>query len=172
VFGDHDRMPSALLVAKLRELETSPWADWGKGKGLTTNQLGRLLGTDRFRIEPRTIKCNADAIREVEDATQRTVKGNTLKGYLRESFDDAFGRYLPALLPARSLSPTFEPSPPSPSSVYTGKTHFFETSPAPLVTDAKNPLSARKHCTVTLVTDQNPEQGGLQEEAPRIQVEL
>jgi hypothetical protein len=74
--GTEDKISSADLIDKLKEIETSPWADWGKGKGLTPNGLSRLLKP--FEIRPRNIRTD----------------GKVPKGYLRESFEDAFCRYL------------------------------------------------------------------------------
>ena len=82
-----DKISSADLLEKLKEIETSPWADWSKGKGLTANGLSRLLKP--FGIGPRTIR--------LEDKTP--------KGYSRDSFEDAFSRYLSS---QASVSP-FEP---------------------------------------------------------------
>jgi hypothetical protein len=83
--GD-DKMSSADLINKLKEIETSPWADWSKGKGLTANGLSRLL-KPTFGISPRNIR----------------VEGNVPKGYLRESFADAWERYLPRVAPRSDL---------------------------------------------------------------------
>jgi hypothetical protein len=34
-----DKIPTVELLEKLKEIEISPWADWGKGKGLTSHGL-------------------------------------------------------------------------------------------------------------------------------------
>lgn len=39
-----DCILSALLVEKLKEDPEGPWAEWGRGKGLTQNSLAVLLG--------------------------------------------------------------------------------------------------------------------------------
>ena len=42
VFGTDDRLASATILARLRELEESPWADLD-GRGLDARGLARLL---------------------------------------------------------------------------------------------------------------------------------
>lgn len=74
-----DRMSSMDLVDALTQIETSPWAEWSRGKPLTKQKLGRLLG--RFGITPGTIRLD---------------EGRTPKGYYMRDFQDAFSRYLPA----------------------------------------------------------------------------
>ena len=74
-----DRLASEALVEKLAAIETSPWAEWNRGKPVTKVQLARLL--KRFGITPRTI---------------RLQDGTTPKGYLREDFCDSWERYLPS----------------------------------------------------------------------------
>jgi Protein of unknown function (DUF3631) len=81
-----DRLASADVISKLGEIETSPWADWHCGKGLTPNSLAKLLKD--FKIGPKKI-------REGE---------TTLRGYLRESFTDVWGRYLPKNAPLTHIS--------------------------------------------------------------------
>jgi hypothetical protein len=66
-----EKMSSSDLIAALKGIEDSPWADWNKGKGLTTNGLARLLAP--FDIQTRSIR----------------LMDRTPKGYLRESFLDA-----------------------------------------------------------------------------------
>src|SRR5439155_11530607 len=88
-----DKITSAELLEKLKEIETSPWADWGKGKGLTLNGLSRLLKP--FGISPRTIR----------------VDEKTPKGYLRESFGDAFARYLTRVASRTALAAATSPQP-------------------------------------------------------------
>src|SRR5262249_44886193 len=42
--GGYLTIPSALLASKLKEDTEAPWAEWGRGKGLTPNSLATLLG--------------------------------------------------------------------------------------------------------------------------------
>ena len=72
-----DRVASAELEKALGEMEHRPWPEWKHGKPITVRQLARLLNP--FGIRPKTIR--------IEDATP--------KGYERDSFTDAFSRYLP-----------------------------------------------------------------------------
>jgi Protein of unknown function (DUF3631)/Toprim-like len=71
-----DRLPSGELCKALAEIETSPWAEWHRGKPITPPRLARLLRP--FGIAPQTIR----------------VDGKTPRAYLTEQFQDAFGRYL------------------------------------------------------------------------------
>lgn len=80
---------SATLVERLLELDASPWATYGKtGKGLSTNALARLL--KEFQVFP--------------SGTVR-VGAKTFKGYRRNSFEDAWDRYLPPSQPSHGNKP-------------------------------------------------------------------
>ena len=74
---DADRLPSEEIIAHLNALEDRPWPEW-KSKPLTKAGLARLLKP--LGIEPANI---------------RLPDGRVPKGYLRSTFADAFGRYLP-----------------------------------------------------------------------------
>lgn len=69
---------SADLVRRLGGMEGRPWPEWKQGKPMTANQLARALAP--FGVRPRTVRAGAE----------------TAKGYHREDFEDAWGRYLPA----------------------------------------------------------------------------
>jgi Protein of unknown function (DUF3631)/Domain of unknown function (DUF3854) len=84
---DEVKIPSKDIVARLNALETSPWSDWGHGKGLSANALARML--KGFDIKPRGTR----------------VGDKTPKGYLREEFEAAWRRYLST----PSLSDDFQP---------------------------------------------------------------
>lgn len=75
-FDGRDRLSSKDLVAGLVEMEDSPWAELNHGREITPNTVARLLR--KFDIAPRTIR----------------GEGNTFKGYLRDSFQDAWTRYV------------------------------------------------------------------------------
>jgi hypothetical protein len=81
IFADRhiDRLSSSGLVFALTAIEGRPWAEWNRGKGLTTNGLARLLAP--FGIAPATIRM---------DGADKA----TLKGYQLVQFADAFARYL------------------------------------------------------------------------------
>ena len=82
--GGSDKIFSHDLVEALKDLPESPWADWSRGKGLTTNWLGRLLKP--FNVKSKTMRIDEDRF----------------KGYSLESFQDAFKRYIP---PIPSVTP-------------------------------------------------------------------
>jgi putative DNA primase/helicase len=74
---ERSKWPSETLVDALKNIEESPWEEYGYGKGLTTNRLAKMLS--RFDIHTRTLRSGT----------------STPKGYTVESFTDAFARYLP-----------------------------------------------------------------------------
>jgi len=86
VFEEHSavRIFSSDLVEQLQALSDSPWSDWNKGRGLSTNGLARLLKP--FRVTSKTIR----------------IGENLAKGYTLESFKDTFKRYIP---PNSSVTP-------------------------------------------------------------------
>lgn len=72
-----DKISSIDLCAALANLESRPWAEYGRsGKSLTQPRLARLLGA--FGIAPSTIR----------------LGDTTIKGYTRKAFEDAFSSYL------------------------------------------------------------------------------
>lgn len=72
-----DRFRSADLILQLVSLRDAPWGD----EQLNQHRLSRMLKP--FGIKPRTIQLG-----------HGRVGRSTPKGYLREQFDDAWGRYL------------------------------------------------------------------------------
>ena len=80
---------SAKLVEKLKEDQEQPWAEWGRGKGLTQNSLAVLLGGGggRGRGTRGGFGMHSDTVHPA-----RGVQG---KGYKRSQFKDAWERYLP-----------------------------------------------------------------------------
>ena len=90
VFGDADRLTSQRLCDRLSELEEAPWGDWF-GKPLDPRGLARRLRP--FDVHPRTIRTGDE----------------TPKGYLREDFADAWGRYLPVLAATSATTATSQP---------------------------------------------------------------
>lgn len=99
-----EKLTSVDLLSKLAEVETSPWGDWSHGKPLNAVGLARLLKP--FGICPRTIR----------------VDGATPKGYLRESFLDAWGRYLPPREPSVAPDPGTDPQHPPQPAIYADRT--------------------------------------------------
>jgi Protein of unknown function (DUF3631)/Bifunctional DNA primase/polymerase, N-terminal/Primase C terminal 1 (PriCT-1) len=136
-----DKLCSEELKDKLVEIESSQWAEWNKGKPITAIGLSRLLKP--FEIKPRTIRLSRD----------------TCKGYLKESFLDAWTRYLPPVSPSTDSGPSH----PSQVSIHAGNARFLETTQEPLVTGQKSEKSPTNMRTVTHVTgqllDQAPQTG-------------
>jgi len=113
-----DRIFSAELASALAEVETSPWAEWSRGKAMTANQLARQL--KKFDIGPHSIR----------------LGGGTAKGYELEDFADAFERYL-----SPNPSPNcHKPSQPSHPNTGAGFSDFFETSQNSNVTFQKREI--------------------------------
>jgi hypothetical protein len=106
VFGSRnvDRMPSAELVDALVAIETSPWAEWSRGKPISASKLARLLKP--FGVKPDKIRFG----------------DQTLSGYERADFEDPFTRYLlPSSLDA---SPKTEQA--EQGNVYAGNRDLFK----------------------------------------------
>jgi uncharacterized protein DUF3631 len=139
IFNDQEKIFTTDLLGKLKEIETSPWADWGKGKGLTAFALSRLLKP--FEITRRSIRLG--------EATG--------KGYDSECFADAFSRYLaPCDAPPR-LQKVTRSQPPS----LLAESDFSKGHTNPLVTFPKSASNSHEHSIVTSVTFQkSPSEGG------------
>ena len=145
---DEDKISSAALLTKLKEIETSPWADWGKGKGLTPNGLSRLLKP--FGISPRTIR----------------LGDSTPKGYLRESLVDAFERYLP-----RVSSQGHGAAATSPQTAYLlSQSDFCTRNTKADVADQKSASSPHEYCNVADVADQKSSTGGVDGEEATVAI--
>ena len=135
---DDDKVTTAAMLEKLKEIETSPWCDWSKGKGLTPNGLSRLLKP--FGISPRTIR----------------VEEKTAKGYLAESFNDAFARYLSGN-PSQSGVAAVTPSQPACLLI---ETDFSKRNTKADVADRKSEESPMFTRVVAGVAVQNPSRAG------------
>jgi putative DNA primase/helicase len=90
IFRKHSagRIFSKDLIEALKELPESPWNDWNRGKGLSTNTLSSLL--KHFGVKSKSIR----------------IGFNQYKGYTLESFKDAFKRYIPST----SSVPEYQPN--------------------------------------------------------------
>jgi hypothetical protein len=131
-----DKISSADLLEKLKEVETSPWADWSKGRGLTVSGVSKLLKP--FGIGPRQVR----------------LEDRTLKGYPRDLFTDAWGRYLPRLEPSKALIPPFQSeTTKQPASTLT-ETHFSDRNIDPNVSLWKSAPDPHKHCVVSHISVQ------------------
>ncbi len=129
-----DRLPSAALVEALCADSEGPWATWNRGKEITPRQIARKLAG--YKIRPTTF---------------RLPNGSTPKGYTRESFADAWNRYLPPGPP--NLSAT--PQQPKPSA---GSGAFASATLREPVADEK-PLKVNGDATCCSVADKNPPAG-------------
>lgn len=76
IFGEADQMTTADILARLHDLDDSPWHDL-KGRPLDARGLSWRL--KQYGIKPRTIRTGYA----------------TSKGYRREDLHDAWSRYLP-----------------------------------------------------------------------------
>lgn len=76
-FGDHDAIPTSVLLERLKSDPEAPWADYGPA-GLTAMKLGVLLREYGIR-----------------SATIRFPTLGQAKGYQRADFTDAWNRYCP-----------------------------------------------------------------------------
>ena len=81
-----DRIFSDDLVEALQGIKESPWADWGRGRGLSPNGLAKQLKP--FDVRSKTIRINKDR----------------RKGYELSSFNDAFKRYIPLTPPISTVT--------------------------------------------------------------------
>lgn len=81
-----DFMRSADLVNALNKLESSPWADWNGGKGLSTVKLASMLKD--FDIKPG-----------------QHWAGEKVRGYALVDFGDAFARYISVFQPGSPVEP-------------------------------------------------------------------
>jgi putative DNA primase/helicase len=82
-----DRIATKDLLEKLNGMEERPWATFGKGQSLTAHKLGRLLKP--FGIVSSTVR----------------IGGQTPKGYFKESFKEAWERYLEEDNPFDDVAP-------------------------------------------------------------------
>ena len=134
VFGtDTTRLFTADLIARLCELEESPWATWHKGNSISPRALAARL--TNYDIRSKTIR----------------VAEETAKGYTAEDFEDAWSRFLPPLDVSIRHSVT--------TRMDTGETPDSQTSQDPDVTDTKTAANPHEHSDVTDVTDRNPQVG-------------
>jgi hypothetical protein len=89
VFTDNavDRLTTTQLIEGLVADDEAPWSEWRKGgKPISPPGVAKLLKP--FGIHSRTVR----------------VKDTLAKGYVRESFEDAWARYLPGSRPLPGFS--------------------------------------------------------------------
>jgi Protein of unknown function (DUF3631)/Domain of unknown function (DUF3854) len=85
VFGEHDVMPTTVILDKLKAIEDGPWADM-HGKEIDARRLSRMLG--KYQVKPKVVR--------VGDSTPR--------GYSREQLADLWRRYLDPPVSATSAT--------------------------------------------------------------------
>ena len=73
-----DRLPTHRILQHLNSMEERPWPEWRQGKPITAQQMARQLRP--FGVAPKAL---------------RMTSSETIKGYEKAAFDDAFARYLP-----------------------------------------------------------------------------
>lgn len=101
-------LASEEILTQLHGMEERPWPEWREGTPMSARQLARLLHP--FGITPIKWK----------------QEGTTCRGYLRDSFVDAFSRYLPLEPP--QAPPTSGQSTCGQTSSATEKAKIGETS--------------------------------------------
>jgi Protein of unknown function (DUF3631) len=74
-FGEELTISTANLLARLNELDESPWGARRRGEGLDARGLARMLRP--FKIKPRSVRAEGGS-----------------KGYHVDQFEDAFARHL------------------------------------------------------------------------------
>jgi Protein of unknown function (DUF3631) len=135
IFGD-DAMPDTKLtsediVKELAAMEDRPWPEWGQQKKpISKRALASLLKP--FDIEPKRVRIGDD----------------TLRGYERQQFDDAFVRYL-----------GFSSATPPQTTTDVGSSLFSKCHSQDSVAD-ENDCNAQKTKECGGVADRNPESGG------------
>lgn len=71
-----DKLPTSDILVALNAAGDKPWPGWYHGQGLSAHGLSRLLRP--FQIQPQNIR----------------IGGQVVKGYLRQSFQECWERYL------------------------------------------------------------------------------
>lgn len=142
-FGERDRLPTKDLIDALAEDEEAPWATWHKGSRISPRALARTL--EPFGIRSRTIRLDG---------------GETPKGYLRESFEDAWKRYLSS--PAPPHTPDLSATTPRPVSVK-GSEAISIRHTTSFVADCEEAANPHGSTVVADVADKTLEYGGREE---------
>jgi hypothetical protein len=136
---ERDEIPSRDMVAALNEIEGRPWAEWSKGRGLSPNNLARLL--KKYHIYPTNLR----------------VRVNVPKGYRRVDFEDAWERYCshPKTTSPPSSPPNSTATPLQAASSL-NETPFSNRYTTPDVADRKSAPNPHEHRIVAAVAVQKP----------------
>jgi len=78
--GEAGQLTSQTILNSLIKIEESPWKDWENGKSLSARNLAELLRP--YEIRPQNV---------------RAEKNKVSKAYKKDSFKDAWERYLPPI---------------------------------------------------------------------------
>lgn len=73
---DADRLSTSEILLTIKSNQDRPWGSWSNGRGVNSQTLSRLLRP--FGIQPQNIR----------------LEDNVVKGYLRESLQEPWERYL------------------------------------------------------------------------------
>jgi hypothetical protein len=146
-----EKIITADLLEKLSKVETSPWAEWNRGKPMTAPRLARLLRP--FGIHPKDMRTPA-------------VK----KGYERNQFEDAWARYLPKTL-ACTPRPTFPAATPLQANIHAGETCVSETLQEGSVAASKSEESSVSMQVVAAVADQKGRDASLEDKGADLETQ-
>ena len=140
--GNPPRLASAELQENLMEIDGAPWSEWKDGKPITKSGIARLLKP--YDIHPGTVRDGKD----------------TFKGYYRESFEDAWSRYLRPDSP-NPLSQTVTPSQPAQTLAATASQSVTPKAAVTVPKSEENPLPERSVTVVTVAGRGNRPKPGL-----------
>jgi Protein of unknown function (DUF3631) len=128
-FNGHDHLATKDLITCLADDEEAPWGGWHKGNPISPRALAHLL--EPFGVRPKTVRLSSS---------------ETARGYARESFEDAWKRYLAPHPPDLSDTTT------QPASIE-GSGPFSIQRTIPLVSDEKEPANPHESGDVLDVLD-------------------
>jgi hypothetical protein len=123
-----DRIATGELLEALAADEEAPWATWHRGEPMRARALADLLRP--FRVRSRSVR--------LED-------GSTPKGYMRESFADAWERYITPDSPASAPAPRFQSATtPQPARIQ-GPRGVYANATSDSVADTQSAANPHEH---------------------------
>jgi Protein of unknown function (DUF3631) len=137
---DTDRLATAGLLDGLHRVDEAPWGDW-YGKPLSARSLAKMLRP--YGVHSRTVRLD---------------DGTTPKGYLREQFDEPWGRYTPSTPPPKRHNATTRSQ--------SGIEPDFKTPQGPFVADSESTANPHHERVVADVADREAEQAGFGVQEP------
>jgi len=130
--GDPDVLGSTVLAKKLTALDDRPWGEWSEGRPISTAKIARLLaGYDIY---------SAGTIR---------VGAETMKGYRRAAFTEAWERYIPADPPSGGVKPSHR-NKPNESWTETAVSNRHTQSACDGLQSVTNPMNTERSYGVTV----------------------